>query len=852
MYKERGADMVGELIAGRHRILRRIAKGGMADVFLAKDMIRKAPVAIKILRSRSLEAKRRFKVEGEILSNLQHAGIVRAVDVGEIDGQPYMALEYIKGEPLSSRLARGPLPWREVVALGIQTADAVHTLHLAGIVHRDLKPDNIMITTDERPAAKLIDLGLASVGREFHDAQDVWFTPDPPARHQTQLGHPTGTPPYLPPEAGNCPAEPRLDVYSLATTLYQLCTQFLPQDTGGRPIRDVYPGSDAPDDLSRLLQAALARDVAERLPSADHLRRGLEAILAAHPVGGSRDLFGGSYDLLEVLGVGASAVVYRASDRELSREVAVKVMRDGATSDDDVIRFRRASKVLSALHHPNIPPIHHHGTHAGQRFVVTALCTGKPATIYARPDNHLRPDEVLAVGVQLAGALAAVHASGVVYRDLHAGNVLIARGEEPRAWIFDFDQAQVSAGFYAALPERWATPPEERQEPRREKRLQAMDYASPEVRGGAAFTTASDVYALGLLLYRLLTGRRPVSALGELVPPRKYCRCPLSLEGLILVMLEPSPDRRPAMAGVLLALKEQQEEFAAENELQVAAAVDPPGTPTAKPEAAPVEIADRPEAAPILEAAPIPEAAPAAPADTVIAEPDAARVSTTDGAVLTTAADIGAATSGQRGVEQAPARRRVPGWWALGLTAALCLVIGRATGPREQNARDASAPARPTHEAGEHAVVPLSDQRAVPSAGASPPPAGDTPSAGDAPLAVLPPADGTPASASSPAPPSKRAGPRAPRREALSQAEAEASAESAVPSIGDCKDVPRSVTAELDIVRGRGIVKTLNLRDPAPDDPRYPWHGCARRALEGVRFPVSDTPGHVQVRLSLR
>ena len=201
VHKERGGDMIGELIAGRHRILRRIAKGGMADVFLAKDMTLKAPVAIKILRSRGPEAKRRFKVEAEILSNLQHAGIVRAVDRGEIDGQPFMALEYIKGEPLSSRLARGPLPWREVVALGIQAADAVHTLHLAGIVHRDLKPDNIMITADERPAAKLIDLGLASVGREFHDAQGVWFTPDPPERHQTLLGHPIGTPPYLPPEA---------------------------------------------------------------------------------------------------------------------------------------------------------------------------------------------------------------------------------------------------------------------------------------------------------------------------------------------------------------------------------------------------------------------------------------------------------------------------------------------------------------------------------------------------------------------------------------------------------------------------------------------------------------------------
>jgi serine/threonine protein kinase len=148
VYEEVGADMIDEVLGARYRIVRRIAKGGMADVFLAKDQTRKCPVAIKILRSRSPEAARRFRMEGIILSNLQHPGIVRAVDVGETpDGQPYMALEYLDGEPLSVRVARGPLPWRDVATFGIQVAGAVHALHAAGIIHRDLKPDNIMLTT---------------------------------------------------------------------------------------------------------------------------------------------------------------------------------------------------------------------------------------------------------------------------------------------------------------------------------------------------------------------------------------------------------------------------------------------------------------------------------------------------------------------------------------------------------------------------------------------------------------------------------------------------------------------------------------------------------------------------------
>ncbi|MBK7828611.1 protein kinase [Nannocystis sp.] len=589
VYEELGRDMEGELIGARYLIVRRLAKGGMGDVFLAKDLTRKCPVAIKILRSRRPEAARRFRMEGIILSNLQHPGIVRAVDVGETpDGPPYMALEYLDGEPLSVRVARGPLPWRDVATFGIQIAGAVHELHAAGIIHRDLKPANIMLTTGATglSAAKLIDLGLARVGAPFLDVQDALFTPDPPERHQTQLGHPIGTPGYLPPEAGQCPAEPRLDVYSLGATLYQLCTQLLPRDTDGRPIREVCPGSDAPDDLSRLLQAALAPDPSERLASVDHLQRGLEAILAAHPRAvGARQLFGGSYDRLEVLGVGASAVVFRASDRRLSREVAVKVLRDAEPSEDDAIRFRRAAKVLSALRHPNIPRILHFGTHDEQTFAVTELCPGSPASSFMRPDNYLRPDEVVAVGLQLAGALAAGHAAGVVYRDLHPGNVLIDRGDPTRAWIFDFDQAQVSAEFYAALTERWATPPEERTEPKRGKPLQRMDYAAPEVRGGAAFSAASDVYALGLLLYRLLTGRRPFPLSGgEPRPPRELCpACPLELERMLLTMLSPSPGNRPTLDVFQAALNEDLEDSDdATAEAERAPRTPPPAPATAE------------------------------------------------------------------------------------------------------------------------------------------------------------------------------------------------------------------------------------------------------------------------------
>jgi serine/threonine protein kinase len=569
-HEEAGADYIGAVIDGRFKIVRRLAKGGMAHVFLAKDPTRRCLVALKLLHRTGPDARRRFEAEAQVLSNFQHPHVVRAIAYGHTpDGQPYMALEYLEGESLSQRLARSPLPWREAAELGAQVAGALHALHRIGVIHRDIKPDNIMLATGaDRAVVKVLDLGLASVGTPYHEAQQALFASQVTARHKTQVGWKIGTPAYLPPEAGLCDAEPRLDVYSLGVTLYQLCTQDLPGEDFG-------PLPDAPADLSRLLRAAIEPDAEHRLPTADHLRRGLEALLAVHPRTPDRaHLFAGCYDRLELLNVGANAAVFRGSDRELEREVALKVLREAEPSEDALLRFRRAAKILSAVRHPNIPRIFHFGVDQGQRFTVTELCAGAPASDFARPGKQLRLDETLVVGGQLASALAAVHAAGVVYRDLHVGNVLIERTHPPRAWIYDFDQSQVSPEFYARLTGRWATPPERRAEPANETPLGRMDYAAPEVQKGAAFTAASDVYALGLLLYRLLTGLRPFAAGGGLpVPARKVCpTCSPGLERLLLSMLDADPRDRPTLAAVQVALADELAELEAEREAELEAA----------------------------------------------------------------------------------------------------------------------------------------------------------------------------------------------------------------------------------------------------------------------------------------
>jgi hypothetical protein len=355
-----------------------------------------------------------------------------------------------------------------------------------------------------------------------------------------------------------------------------------------------------------------------------------------------------------------------------------------------------------------------------------------------------------------------------------------------------------------------------------------MDYASPEVRAGAAFSAASDVYALGLLLYRLLTGRRPFPVSGgEPTPPRKVClACPRGLEGLLLAMLNPSLDMRPGLGMVVTTLDDEQAEYAAD--LAERAGSDAPLEDAGPP----MSIGEQ-----AIAAAPVPAA------DIVTVVPAAVFVAATETAAGAATVNAGVSRGGHD-VAARPAPDRRSRWavslWMLGLTAAVGIALGRATVTRNEADADREATA----------------VRVSPTSGAADEP-GDV--VGDAEVCDEPPpvvaVDDAP-----PAPPSTgqaeskrdRAVPQPRRHGAVTPMEAMTAAQRAMPSLRTCQDMPRVVTADLEIVRGRGVVTALNLHAPAPDDPRYPWHACAKQGLEAVRFPVRETAGHARVRLTLR
>src|SRR5580704_4378843 len=146
---------------GPYEIQSPLGAGGMGEVYRAKDTRLDRTVAVKILPSHlsdNVDAKQRFDREARAISSLNHPNICTMHDVGLQDGIDFLVMEFLEGEPLADRLARGPLPTELVLKYGIEICEGLERAHKSGVVHRDLKPGNVMLT---KTGAKLMDFGLA-------------------------------------------------------------------------------------------------------------------------------------------------------------------------------------------------------------------------------------------------------------------------------------------------------------------------------------------------------------------------------------------------------------------------------------------------------------------------------------------------------------------------------------------------------------------------------------------------------------------------------------------------------------------------------------------------------------------
>ncbi|MBL8683768.1 MAG: protein kinase [Myxococcales bacterium] len=214
--------MVGVTLGGRYRVLARLARGGMASVFLAQHVLIGRRAAIKVLRRELCDdpvQRDRFLREARAVNRIDHENIVQIVDYGEADdGRMFLVMEYLPGESLHHRIGRGVLPPLRALDIAAQIAAGLARAHLSGVIHRDLKPDNILLLPPVEPGGrdrvKILDFGIAKLlDQPALTASDKIF----------------GTPGYIAPEyASGAPIDARADLYSLGVVLYEMVTARLP------------------------------------------------------------------------------------------------------------------------------------------------------------------------------------------------------------------------------------------------------------------------------------------------------------------------------------------------------------------------------------------------------------------------------------------------------------------------------------------------------------------------------------------------------------------------------------------------------------------------------------------------
>ena len=290
---------------GPYEILSALGAGGMGEVYRARDARLGRDVAIKVLAahlSSNPDFKARFEREARAISALNHPHICHLYDIGSHEGTDYLVMEFLEGETLAQRLARGALPFAEIVPVGVAIAEALALAHRQGIVHRDLKPGNIMLT---KTGAKLMDFGLAKPLTAQSAAVSGTSAPSftaaatlsgpSPVSPLTGAGSIVGTIQYMSPEQiEGKEADARSDIFAMGTVLYEMAAGKRPfagksqislasaiLESDPQPISVSKPG--VPAGFEKLVTTCLRKNPEERFQNAYDVKLELEWIAAERP-----------------------------------------------------------------------------------------------------------------------------------------------------------------------------------------------------------------------------------------------------------------------------------------------------------------------------------------------------------------------------------------------------------------------------------------------------------------------------------------------------------------------------------------------------------------------------------------
>lgn len=301
--------MLADEWLGRYKILRKIAEGGMGQVYLAQDTKLNRQIAIKVLPAEvSADSQRlhRFIHEAKSASALNHPNIITIYEINEENDVPYIAMEFVSGETLAKTIRNRGLEMRTIFDISVQIASALSAAHAANVIHRDIKPDNIIIRPDG--IAKILDFGLAKLTERRspydHEANTV-------EEHKTNPGMIMGTVGYLSPEqARGKGADERSDIFSFGAMLYQMIAGRKPFKGENNldiiasilhkeplPLNELEPA--VPNRLMAIVNRALRKDAADRFQSIDEMLYELRNARAEFTEDSGGRLFGSADHLVD-------------------------------------------------------------------------------------------------------------------------------------------------------------------------------------------------------------------------------------------------------------------------------------------------------------------------------------------------------------------------------------------------------------------------------------------------------------------------------------------------------------------------------------------------------------------------
>ncbi len=279
--------MLGTTLS-HYEILEKLGAGGMGEVYKARDTRLDRTVALKILPrhlTENTELRRRFEREARAIASLSHPHICVLYDVGRDEGVDFLVMEYLEGETLAERLARGRLPLDQVIRHAKEMAGALDKAHRHGVVHRDLKPGNVMLT---KAGAKLLDFGLAKLRPAAQAGEKGLSAEVTPHQPLTRTGGIIGTLPYMAPEQlEGKEADARADLFAWGAVVYEMATgrkafegkspaSLIAAILEHDPLPMSIPEREAPRALERVLRACLKKDPDERWQTARDLSLELE------------------------------------------------------------------------------------------------------------------------------------------------------------------------------------------------------------------------------------------------------------------------------------------------------------------------------------------------------------------------------------------------------------------------------------------------------------------------------------------------------------------------------------------------------------------------------------------------